>query len=92
MISTVNRPSPSGVMTSRRARRGIRLRMARRTERDQAVEIEVRATLGALGDVVDLEGAPRPQAWQHQRARRTTTRRIAAHSSSCWIFEARRGK
>ena len=32
--------------------------MARRTERHQAVEIEVRAPLGALDDVVDLEGAP----------------------------------
>jgi hypothetical protein len=34
--------------------------MAWRTERDQAVEIEVRAPLGALDDVVDLEGAPAP--------------------------------
>src|SRR5258708_21718195 len=34
---------------------GIRLRMARRTERHQAVEIEVRAPLGALDDVVDLD-------------------------------------
>jgi hypothetical protein len=32
--------------------------MARRTERHQAVEIEVRAPLGALDDVVDLEGTP----------------------------------
>jgi hypothetical protein len=53
--------------------------MAWRTERDQAVEIEVRAPLGALDDVVDLEGA-RPQAWHRQRARRNTTRPIAAHS------------
>jgi len=30
------------------------LGMARRTERHQAVEIEVRAPLGALDDVVDL--------------------------------------
>ena len=30
--------------------------MAGRTERRQAVEIEVRAPLGALDDVVDLEG------------------------------------
>src|SRR6266851_8169241 len=37
---------------------GIRLRMTWRTERHQAVEIEVRAPLGALDDVVDLEGAP----------------------------------
>ena len=29
--------------------------VARRTERHQAVEIEVRAPLGALDDVVDLE-------------------------------------
>jgi hypothetical protein len=36
----------------------IRLGMARRTERHQAVEIKVRAPLGALDDVVDLEGAP----------------------------------
>jgi hypothetical protein len=34
------------------------LGMARRTERHQAVEIEVRAPLGALDDVVDLEDAP----------------------------------
>jgi hypothetical protein len=32
--------------------------MAGRAECDQAVEIEVRAPLGALDDVVDLEGAP----------------------------------
>jgi hypothetical protein len=38
--------------------RGIRLGMAGRAERHQAVEIEVRAPLGALDDVVDLEGAP----------------------------------
>ena len=31
--------------------------MARRTERHQAVEIEVRAPLGAPDDVVDPEGA-----------------------------------
>jgi hypothetical protein len=37
---------------------GIRLGMAQRTERNQAVEIEVRTPLGALDDVVDLEGAP----------------------------------
>jgi hypothetical protein len=37
---------------------GIRLRMIRGTERHQAVEIEVRAALAALDDVVDLEGAP----------------------------------
>jgi hypothetical protein len=29
--------------------------VARPTERDQAVEVEVRAALGALDDVVDLE-------------------------------------
>ncbi len=33
------------------------MRMTRGTERHQAVEIEVRAPLGALDDVVDLEGA-----------------------------------
>jgi len=33
----------------------IRLRMARRTERDKAVEIEVRAALGALDDVVGVQ-------------------------------------
>jgi hypothetical protein len=38
---------------------GIRLGMAGRAERHQAVAIEVRAPLGALDDVVDLEGAPR---------------------------------
>ena len=32
--------------------------MAGRAERHQPVEIEVRAPLGALDDVVDLEGAP----------------------------------
>ena len=37
---------------------GIRLGMARRTERHQQVEIEIRASLGALDDVVNLEGAP----------------------------------
>jgi hypothetical protein len=37
---------------------GIGLGVARRTERHQAVEIEVRAALGAVDDVVDLEGAP----------------------------------
>ncbi len=37
---------------------GIRLVVARRTERHQPVEIEVRASLGALDDMVDLEGAP----------------------------------
>ena len=37
---------------------GIGLGMARRTERHQAVEIEGRAPLGALDDVVELEGAP----------------------------------
>ncbi len=35
---------------------GIRLRVARRTERHQLVEVKVRAPLGALDDVVDLEG------------------------------------
>jgi hypothetical protein len=39
---------------------GIRLCMAWRAERHRAVEIEVRAPLGALDDVVDLEGAPAP--------------------------------
>jgi hypothetical protein len=34
--------------------------MAWRAERHRAVEIEVRAPLGALDDVVDLEGAPAP--------------------------------
>ena len=37
---------------------GIRLGVARRTERYQPVEIEVRAPLGAVDDVVDLESAP----------------------------------
>ena len=37
---------------------GVRPRMAPRTECHQAVEIEVRAPLGALDDVVDLEGVP----------------------------------
>jgi hypothetical protein len=32
--------------------------MAPETECHQAVEVEVRAPLGALDDVVDLEGAP----------------------------------
>jgi len=36
---------------------GIRSGMAWRTERRQAVEIEVRAPLGALDDVVDFEAA-----------------------------------
>ncbi len=36
---------------------GIRLDVARRAECHQAVEIEVRAPLGALDDVVGLEGA-----------------------------------
>jgi hypothetical protein len=36
---------------------GIGLGMAGRAERHQAVELEVRAPLGALDDVVDLEGA-----------------------------------
>jgi hypothetical protein len=34
------------------------LGMAGRAERHQAVEVEVRAPLGALDDVVDFEGAP----------------------------------
>jgi hypothetical protein len=34
------------------------LGMAWRTERHQPVEIEVRAPLGALDDMVDLESAP----------------------------------
>ena len=37
---------------------GFCLGLARRTERHQPIEIEVRAPLGALDDVVDLEGAP----------------------------------
>jgi len=37
---------------------GIGLGVARGAEHHQAVEIEVRAPLGALDDVVDLEGAP----------------------------------
>ena len=48
--------------------------MARGTERDQAVEVEVRAALGALDDVVDLERAPAAPAG----APRKTTRLIAA--------------
>jgi hypothetical protein len=32
--------------------------MAWGTERDQPVEVEVRAPLGAFDDMVDLEGAP----------------------------------
>jgi len=32
--------------------------MARRAQRHQAVEVEVRAPLGVLDDVVDLEAAP----------------------------------
>jgi hypothetical protein len=38
--------------------RRVRLHVAWRTERYQPVDIEVRAPLGALDDVVDLEGAP----------------------------------
>ena len=38
--------------------RSIRLRMAPGAERDQTVEVEVRAPLGALDDMVNLEGAP----------------------------------
>jgi hypothetical protein len=55
--------------------------MARRTECDQPIEIEVRAPLGPVDDVVDLDGAPAAEAWHRQRARRNNTRRIAAHSS-----------
>lgn len=44
-------------MTRRpRAEGASRLDMAWRTERHQAIEIEVRAPLGALDDMVDLEG------------------------------------
>jgi hypothetical protein len=53
---------------------GIRLGMAWRAERHQAVEIEVRAPMGALDDVVDPRGRPSgPQTSQRQRARRKTT-------------------
>jgi hypothetical protein len=45
---------------------GIRLGMAGRTERHQAVEIEVRAPLGALDDVVDPEGASAASAPQSE--------------------------
>ena len=38
---------------------GVCLGMAWRAEHHQPVEVEVRAPLGALDDVVDLEGAPR---------------------------------
>jgi hypothetical protein len=37
--------------------------MAGRTERHQAVEIEVRAPLGALDDVVEVRGDPNYAAW-----------------------------
>ncbi len=47
---------------------GIRLGMARRTERDQAVEIEVRAPLGALDDVGSrarsIQRSPKTILWQ----------------------------
>jgi hypothetical protein len=42
--------------------RRIRLRMACGTERHQAVEIEIRAALGAFDDVVDLEAGAYGQA------------------------------
>ena len=41
--------------------------MAGRAECDQAVEIEVRAPLGALDDVVDPEGASASSAPQSER-------------------------
>ena len=55
---------------------GIRLDVARRAECHQAVEIEVRGPLGALDDVVDLEGAPTATGLALQRARRNTVRWI----------------
>ncbi len=44
--------------------------MAWWAERHQPVKIEVRAPLASLDDVVDLEAAPRPQAWHLRRTRR----------------------
>ncbi len=64
---------------------GIRLGMAWRTERHQAVEIEVRAPLGALDDVVDLRGRPSgPQTSPRPRARRKTTWVQAVHVVPSW--------
>ncbi len=52
--------------------------MAHGTQGDQLVQIEVGPTLGALDDVVDLEGAPAATRLHLQRTRRNTLRRIAA--------------
>jgi hypothetical protein len=64
---------------------GICLGMAGRAECDQAVEIEVRAPLGALDDVVDLEGvpaatglAPPAGAPEHRPADRRSKRLVLA--------------
>ncbi len=72
---SVNRPCPSGVITSRAPQvGGIRLGVAPGAERHQAVEVEVRAALGALEDVVDLEAG----ASGHSGRARKTTRLIGA--------------
>jgi hypothetical protein len=60
--------------------------MAGRAECDQEVEIEVRAPLGALDDVVDLEGAPAAIVCHLQRARRKTICRSTAEVTSMALF------
>ena len=61
---------------------GIRLGMAWRAERHRAVEIEVRAPLGAVDDVVDLEvvGSRLATLPSYQRDRRILACRGAGHS------------
>lgn len=57
--------------------------MARRAERHQAVELEVRAPLGALDDVVDFEGTPPGTSLASPSARcDTPSRRTKAPSST----------
>ena len=71
---------------------GIRLRMTWRTERHQAVEIEVRAPLGALDDVVDLEGAPAATGVAPPAGARTTGMRSRVRSRLCpsswWLLKS----
>ena len=63
---------------------GIGLRMARRTERHQAVEIEVRAALGALDDPKDealAKGSEDLMGTSHQE---TTNRSVTTFVIRSW--------
>ena len=58
---------------------GIGVRVAVPAQGDQPVEVEVRASLGALGDLVHIEAGPATASLKAKRARARTWAPLGAH-------------